>query len=200
MKDFWNQRYSGEAFFYGTGPNAFLASQAHLLRPGQRALAVADGEGRNGVWLARQGLDVTAVDFSPVAVAKARRLAEQCGVTVRHENADLFDWDWGENRFDVIAAIFIQFAAPAERRILHDAMRQALKPGGLLILQGYRPKQLEYKTGGPSSAENLYTADTLREEFAAMEILHLREHDDEIREGEGHCGMSALVDLVARRK
>jgi 2-polyprenyl-3-methyl-5-hydroxy-6-metoxy-1,4-benzoquinol methylase len=163
-------------------------------------LAVADGEGRNGVWLARQGLDVTAVDFSPAAVAKARQLAAQCGVTVRHETADLFAWPWGESRFDVIVAIFIQFAAPAERHVLHDAMRQALKPGGLLILQGYRPKQLEYKTGGPSSAENLYTAETLREEFAGMEILHLREHDDEICEGEGHCGMSALVDLVARRK
>lgn len=200
MRDFWNQRYSNDSFFYGTGPNAFLASQAHLLRSGQQALAVADGEGRNGVWLARQGLDVTAVDFSPVAVAKARQLAAQCGVTVRHEIADLFAWNWGENRFDVIVAIFIQFAAPAGRRILHEAMRDALKPGGLLILQGYRPKQLEYKTGGPSSAENLYTADTLREEFPGMKILHLREHDDEICEGEGHCGMSALVDLVARKE
>jgi 2-polyprenyl-3-methyl-5-hydroxy-6-metoxy-1,4-benzoquinol methylase len=200
VRDFWNQRYSNDSFFYGTGPNAFLASQAHLLRSGQQALAVADGEGRNGVWLARQGLDVTAVDFSPVAVAKARQLAAQCGVTVRHEIADLFAWNWGENRFDVIVAIFIQFAAPAGRRILHEAMRDALKPGGLLILQGYRPKQLEYKTGGPSSAENLYTADTLREEFPGMKILHLREHDDEICEGEGHCGMSALVDLVARKE
>lgn len=199
MKEIWNQRYSADSFFYGTAPNAFLLSQAHLLRPGQRALAVADGEGRNGVWLARQGLDVTAVDFSPVAVAKAGRLAAQCGVTMHHETADLFTWNWSENRYDVIVAIFIQFAAPAGRRVLHDAMRQALKPGGLLLLQGYRPRQLEYKTGGPSSVENLYTADTLREEFAGMEILHLREHDDEICEGEGHCGMSALVDLVARK-
>ena len=200
MKDFWNQRYSGDSFFYGTEPNAFLASQAHLFKPGQSVLAVADGEGRNGVWLARQGLDVTAVDFAPVAVEKARKLADECGVMVRHEVGDLFAWNWGENRFDAIVAIFIQFVAPRERRILNDLMMKALKPGGLLILQGYRPRQLEYKTGGPSSAENLYTAEILREEFSGMEILHLREHDDEICEGEGHCGMSALVDMVARKK
>lgn len=199
MKEFWNQRYSGDEFFYGTAPNAFLASQLHRLKPGQTVLAVADGEGRNGVWLARQGLDVTAVDFSPLAVEKAQRLAGQYGVTVRHEISDLFSWSWGENRFDAIAAIFIQFVGPEQRRTLNELMLRAVKPGGLLILQGYRPKQLEYQTGGPSSVENLYTAETLREEFSAMEILHLAEHDDEICEGEGHCGMSALVDLVARK-
>lgn len=199
MKEFWNQRYSGDEFFYGTAPNAFLASQRYRFKPGQSVLAVADGEGRNGVWLARQGLDVTAVDFSPKAVEKAQRLAGQCGVTVHHEISDLFAWNWGENRFDVIVAIFIQFVGPEQRRTLNELMLRALKPGGLLILQGYRPKQLEYRTGGPSSAENLYTAETLREEFSAMEILHLAEHDDEICEGVGHCGMSALVDLVARK-
>lgn len=200
MKEFWNQRYSGEHFFYGTAPNAFLISQADRFKPGQQVLAVADGEGRNSVWLAQQGLDVTALDFSPVAVEKARRLAAEFGVTVKHEVGDVFAWNWGENRFDAIVAVFIQFVAPDARRILHDAMRKALKPGGLLILQGYRPKQLEYRTGGPSAAENLYDAATLREEFAGMEILHLREHDDEICEGEGHCGMSALVDMVALEK
>jgi cyclopropane fatty-acyl-phospholipid synthase-like methyltransferase len=199
VKEFWDQRYSGDEFFYGTEPNAFLASQLHRFKPGQAALAVADGEGRNGVWLARQGLDVTAVDFSPMAVEKAQRLAGQYGVSVRHEISDLFAWNWGENRFDTIVAIFIQFVGPEQRRALNELMLRALKPGGLLILQGYRPKQLEYQTGGPSSVENLYTAETLRKEFSAMEILHLAEHDDEIREGEGHCGMSALVDLVARK-
>lgn len=200
MIDFWNQRYSGDEFFYGTAPNAFLTSQAHWFTPGQSVLAVADGEGRNGVWLARQGLDVTAVDFSPVAVEKARRLADQNGVAVRHEIGDLFAMDWPESSFDAIVAIFIQFVGPAQRRVLHDLMKKSLKPGGQLILQGYRPSQLEYKTGGPSSAENLYTAETLREEFADMEILHLAEHDDEICEGVGHCGKSALVDMVARKR
>ncbi len=200
MKEFWNQRYGGDSFFYGTEPNAFLVSQAQRLKPGQRVLAVADGEGRNSVWLARQGLDVTAVDFSPVAVEKARRLAARQGVAVDHQVGDLFAWQWSENRYDAVVAIFIQFVAPAERRILNGLMLKALKPGGLLLLQGYRPKQLEYKTGGPSSVENLYGEETLREEFADLEILHLREHDDPIREGDGHSGLSALVDMVARKK
>lgn len=199
MKDFWNQRYSGDEFLFGTDPNAFLASQLHRFKPGQTVLAVADGEGRNGVWLARQGLDVTAVEFSPAAVQKARRLEGQYGVAVHHETSDLFAWNWGENRFDAIVAIFIQFVGPEQRQNLNELMLRALKPGGLLILQGYRPKQLEYQTGGPSSVENLYTAETLCDEFAAMEILYLAEHDDEICEGAGHCGMSALVDLVARK-
>ena len=192
MKEFWNQRYSGDTFFYGTDPNVFLVSQLHRFKPGQSVLALADGEGRNSVRLARQGLDVTAVEFSPLAVEKAQRLAAQNGVTVHHEMSDLFAWNWGENRFDVIVAIFIQFVGPERRHALNGLMQRALKPGGLLILQGYRPKQLEYKTGGPSSVENLYSAETLREEFSAMEILHLAEHDDEICEGKGHCGMSAL--------
>ena len=155
MKDFWDQRYSGDEFFFGTEPNVFLASQCDRFQPEQTVLAVADGEGRNGVWLARQGLDVTAVDFSSAAVEKAQRLAAQYGVTVRHEVGDLFAWGWGEKCFDVIVAIFIQFVGPEQRLMLNDLMLRALKPGGLLILQGYRPKQLEYRTGGPSSVENL---------------------------------------------
>lgn len=200
MKDFWNERFGGPEYFYGTTPNAFLATQAHLLQAGQSALAVADGEGRNGVWLAEQGLDVLAVDFSEKALQKSRKLAESRGVAIRTELADLHQWNWGENRFDVIVAIFIQFASSAERPALHHAMRRALKPGGLLLLQGYTPKQLEFRTGGPSNIDNLYGAADLRRDFGAMEILTLREHDSEIREGPGHSGMSGLVDLVARKR
>lgn len=199
MKDFWNERFGGPDYFYGTTPNAFLASQAHLLRPGLSALAVADGEGRNGVWLAEQGLDVLAVDFSEKALQKSRKLAETRGVVLQTELADLHSWNWGEKRFDVIVAVFIQFASSTERPALHAAMQQALKSGGLLLLQGYTPKQLEYRTGGPSNIDNLYTAEDLRHDFGTLEILHLLEHDDEIREGPGHSGMSALVDLVARK-
>jgi len=199
VKEFWNERFGGPDYFYGTTPNAFLASQAHLLQPGQSALAVADGEGRNGVWLAGQGLDVLAVDFSEKALQKSRKLAEGRGVTIRTELADLHQWNWGENRFDVIVAIFIQFASSQERPALHLAMQRALKPGGLLLLQGYTPKQLEFKTGGPSNIDNLYTAQDLRRDFSKLEILQLREHEMEIDEGPGHSGISALVDLVARK-
>lgn len=199
MKEFWNERFGAEHYFYGTEPNAFLASQSHLFKPGQHVLSVADGEGRNGVWLAQQGLDVLAVDFSEKALEKSARLAAARGVKLRTELADLHQWNWGENRFDAIVAIFVQFASSQERPALHRAMRNALKPGGLLLIQGYRPKQLEYKTGGPSNLDNLYGADVLRRDFADLDILHLEEHDSVIAEGPGHSGMSALVDLVARK-
>ena len=195
----WNQRFSGDDYHFGTEPNAFLASQAPRLRPGMSALSVADGEGRNSVWLARHGLRVTAFDISPVGVDKARRLAREAGVEVEHHVSNINEWDWDAARCDLVVAIFIQFASPPERARIFAGMMRALAPGGLLVLQGYGPRQIEYKTGGPGVLENLYTAELLRAQFAALEILHLAEHDDEIQEGKGHSGMSALVDLVARR-
>lgn len=199
MRDFWNARYADSSYLFGTEPNAFLVSRADLLKRGQKVLAVADGEGRNGVWLARQGLDVLAVDISPIALEKAGRLAEQAGVVLETQVVDLLSWDWGKDRFDAIVAIFIQFVGSRERQLIHRRIVEALKPGGYLILQGYTPKQLEYGTGGPTSADNLYTGETLRGEFPSLDIRHLREHEEVICEGKGHCGMSALVDMVARK-
>ncbi|MDD2699956.1 MAG: class I SAM-dependent methyltransferase [Sideroxydans sp.] len=193
----WNERYAGEEYFYGIEPNAFLLSQSERLKPGMTCLAVADGEGRNGVWLAEQGLDVLSLDASPVAQDKAKRLAQNRSVTMRFEQADLLEWR-SDERFDVIAAIFIQFVGPEQRSLQFENLKRHLKPGGLLLLQGYTPRQLEYKTGGPSQAENLYTEAMLRELCADLEILHLSEHDSVILEGAGHNGMSALIDLVAR--
>jgi cyclopropane fatty-acyl-phospholipid synthase-like methyltransferase len=196
----WNERYAGEDFFYGTEPNAFLVSQKGLLKPGMRCLAVADGEGRNGVWLAEQGLEVLSVDSSHVAQAKAKKLAQQRGVAMLFEQVDLLQWDWGEDNFDVVVAIFIQFVTSPEREQMFAAIKRCLKPGGLLLLQGYTPRQLEYRTGGPSQAENLYTEAMLRKAFTDMDIMQLHEHDSVIREGTGHSGMSALIELVARKK
>ena len=198
-QDRWNARYAGDSYLFGTSPNMFLASQRHLLGPGSRALAVADGEGRNSVWLAEQGRHVTAVDFSAIALEKARRLAASRGVEVTFVQADLATWGWTENSFDVVAAIFIQFADPKLRESIFRGIRRTLVPGGLLLLQGYRPEQLQYGTGGPPHAENMYTEAMLREAFSGFEILHLREHDSIIEEGTGHRGVSALVDLVARK-
>lgn len=193
----WNERYKGCEYHFGTEPNAFLLSQQDRLKPGMSCLAVADGEGRNGVWLSEQGLQVLSVDSSCVAVDKARALALLRGVDMKVEMADLTQWLWPENRFDVVAAIFIQFAPLREQ--MFARIKRCLKPGGLLLLQGYTPRQLEYRTGGPSQVENLYTDAMLRAAFSDMEILHLVEHDDVINEGAGHCGMSALIDLVARK-
>ncbi len=195
----WDERYKGCEYHFGTEPNVFLLSQYERLKPGMRCIAVADGEGRNGVWLAEQGLHVLSVDSSSVAAGKARALAAQRGVNMDVELADLTQWDWPENHFDIAAAIFVQFAAPLQRERLFANLKRCLKPGGQLMLQGYTPRQLEYRTGGPSQVGNLYSDDMLRTAFADMEILHLSEHDEIINEGAGHSGMSALIDLVARK-
>src|SRR5258708_4982929 len=163
------------------------------------ARCVGDGEGRNSVWLARQGLQVTAFDFSAAGLAKARKLAERSGAKVDYRLSGVDAWDWNAKHYDLVAAIFVQFASPPERQRMFEGMKRALKTGGLLILQGYRPEQLEYGTGGPKRRENMYTETLLHESFADLEILHLASHDDMVDEGPGHSGMSALIDLVARR-
>lgn len=199
-RDVWNQRFAdADGYLFGTAPNRFLAEEAHRLRPGQSVLCLADGEGRNGVLLAERGLDALSVDISPVALDKARRLAAERGVALRLEEANLAEWTWPVAAFDAVVGIFFQFAGPVLRARIFDGIGRALKPGGLVLLQGYRPEQLRYKTGGPPDAENLYTEQLLRHAFAGMEILHLRAHDQEIREGSAHVGMSALIDLVARK-
>jgi cyclopropane fatty-acyl-phospholipid synthase-like methyltransferase len=199
MSDFWNARYATADYIFGTAPNAFLASQAGWIRPGMRALAIADGEGRNGVWLAEQGVQVHAVDVSPFALEKARKLAAERGVALEIEQADVLDWTWPEAAYDLVAAIFIQFAAPPERDRIIEGIRRTLRPGGVLILQGYTPKQIEYATGGPPNAANMYTEALLREWFGDWDIRHLRQHESFISEGSHHHGMSALIDLVAQK-
>lgn len=194
---FWDGRYDDASYLFGERPNAFLERQADRLRPGMTVLAVADGEGRNGVWLARQGLKVTSTDISPKAVAKARALAARHGVEVDARVADLDRWDWPVAAFDVVVGIFVQFAPPDMRDRLFARMKQALKPGGLLLLEGYRPEQLGYGTGGPGQVENLYTEVLLRDAFADMEGVEVSSYDAEIVEGAGHVGLSALIDLVA---
>jgi SAM-dependent methyltransferase len=162
-------------------------------------LAVADGEGRNGVWLAQQGCEVLSVDVSPIAIEKARKLAAERGVQVQFECANLMKWDWPQQSFDAVVCIFIQFATPAERQTLFDGFWSALRPGGVVLLQGYGVKQLQYSSGGPGKLEHLYTPDMLREAFAGWEIDSLVEYEAVLDEGPRHSGMAALVDLIARK-
>ena len=196
----WEARFNVAEYLFGERPNAYLASKAGLLIRGGRALSIADGEGRNSVWLAEHGMQVDAFDFSPTAVAKARRLAVSRGVYVGFNVCETFAWGWAPSTYDLVAAIFIQFATPAERAKLFPLIRQTLKPGGLLILQGYRPEQLQYRTGGPPEVENLYTEAIIREALAGMDILELRCYDEHVDEGKGHAGMSALMGVVARKQ
>ena len=162
-------------------------------------LCVADGEGRNSVWLARRGHRVDAFDIAELGVRKARNLARGAGVEVNFAVADGDALQWPAMLYDAVVAIFIQFADPAMRGRLFERMVHTLKPGGVLVLQGYTPKQLEYKTGGPPFVENLYTEPMLRTAFAALEILDLREYEAELTEGTQHSGRSALIGLVARK-
>lgn len=195
----WDERYATSEYVYGTAPNVFLTGAAAHIRPNGRVLAVADGEGRNGVWLSQQGFDVVSVDASAVALAKAGRLAAEQGVSLAFEHADLLSWDWPVEALDAVVAIFIQFAGPEDRAPLFEDMKQAVRPGGVLILQGYRPEQISYGTGGPPNAENLYTETMLRDAFADWDVVHMKAHDSVITEGSGHYGLSALIDLIARK-
>lgn len=205
QESIWGNRYrdAGEQYLFGTEPNRFLAHRAALLQNGRTALSVADGEGRNSVWLAEQGLAVTAIEISAVAVDKARRLAAGRQVEVRFMQADMLapHWPPAELRetFDWVIGIFIQFVGPEARERQFAVLRQLTRPGGRILLHGYTPKQLEYKTGGPSAVENLYTEDMLRTAFADWKIEELVTYEDDISEGMGHKGRSALIGLVARK-
>jgi cyclopropane fatty-acyl-phospholipid synthase-like methyltransferase len=196
---FWDARFSLPEYIFGTEANVFLRSQAALFKPGQRVLDLACGEGRNSVWLAQQGCRVLGMDISPLALKKAAALAENKGVELELQRADVRDWQWAPTAFDGVVSIFIQFAAPAERTRLFEGLKSTLKPGGVLVLQGYTPRQIEYKTGGPPDVAHMYTRQMLEQAFAGLQILHLREHEDVLAEGTKHVGRSALIDLVARR-
>jgi len=195
----WNRRFEAERFLFGTEPNEWLRRHAAAFAHRGRVLCVADGEGRNGVWLAKQGFAVDGFDFSDVAIAKARALATEAGVTVNYTHADCDGFNWATAAYDGIAAIFVQFAGPALRQRLFARMKAGLKPGGALILAGYTPRQLEYRTGGPSDVSHLYTEPMLREAFADFDIVELNEYEVELSEGSGHHGRSALIGMVARR-
>jgi SAM-dependent methyltransferase len=195
----WEQRFAVPDYAFGKEPNYFLASCKPLLPRSGKALAVADGEGRNGVWLAEQGLDVVSLDFSPSAQRKARALAKERGVTVTFQQGDVHAFDYPEAAFDVVAEIFTQFSTPAERAMKWAGMRKALKPGGLLIIQGYTPKQLQYGTGGPKEIENLYTRAMLEGAFGDFHDMKIVEEELELHEGSSHGGMSAVINLTARK-
>jgi SAM-dependent methyltransferase len=199
---FWDERYGGEEFAFGTAPNAFLVSQAHHLKRGQRALVPGDGEGRNGVWLAEQGLIVDTVDVSPLGVAKARKLAEMRGVALNAGIADLLEWTWPRDAYEIVAALFVHFFDQDRPRI-HRAMLEALKPGGILILEAFRPEQLDFqkmhRSGGPKTADMLYSKDKLATDFARASVLFLEEATVELDEGHRHKGLGAVIRAVVQK-
>lgn len=202
---FWNNRYQdiGNAYLFGTEPNRYLASKAALFKTRQKALSLGDGEGRNSVWLSKNGLDVTAVEISPLAVDKARKLAAQHGVDIHLIQTDMLLHDWNaaalNNTFDWVIGIFIQFVGAEDRKTQFQTMKGLTAPGGRILLHGYTPKQLEYRTGGPSNLENLYTRQILLDAFSDWEIEEMIEYEDMLSEGTAHCGQSALISMIARK-
>ena len=171
----WEGRFFSPEYIFGREPNYFLASCRDMLPGNGRALAVADGEARNGVWLAGQGLDVVSVDFAPTAQTKAAALAREQGVSISIVEADVHAWDYPLESFDVVVEIFTQFSSPNMRTLKWTGMKKALKSGGLLIIQGYTPKQLEYGTGGPKQLENLYTKQMLEAAFSGFTDINIAE-------------------------
>ena len=198
--DFWNKRFDTPDYIFGRAPNEYLQTQAkQYLKKGDAVLCVADGEGRNSVWLAKQGMQVDAFDLSEVALKKANALATEQAAHVQFTLASSDTWDWLPNQYDAVVGIFIQFADPVMRTRLFAQMASTLRPGGVLIVQGYTPKQLEYKTGGPSILEHLYTEDMIRNLIGDLEPIDLCLYQKELSEGPKHTGMSALLGLVARK-
>ena len=195
----WDERYSGDDFFYGTQPNEFLRDQAGALPPGQPVLCLAEGEGRNAVFLAERGFDVTAVDQSSVGLEKAVALAVQRGVRIATIVANLADWDldrpdgWG-----CIVSIWCHLPS-ALRASVHRQACAALKPGGILILEAYTPEQLKFRTGGPADPDLMPTLAQLRSELSGLSFEVAHECQREVHEGRGHDGPSAVVQVVARR-
>lgn len=195
----WEDRYANAGgYLFGESPAKMLVENPWVIDGASTCLCVADGEGRNSVWLAEQGLSVTSFDLSSTAVDRARALASKAGVTVEAHVNDWEGWDWSQT-FDLVVAIFVQFMGPKERVRQFETLRQAVRPGGRLVLHGYTPEQVTFGTGGPPNAENMYTAELLNDTFGDWRILRLAAYEREMQEGRGHSGQSALIDLVAEK-
>ncbi len=194
----WDERYSGGEFQFGTAPNEYLRAQAWRFRPGMATLALGDGEGRNGIWLAKLGLAVTSLDWSAVAVAKALDFAASRGVALDARQADVTQWDWPEARFDLIAWIYLHLP-PADRAIATAGAIRSLKPGGLLVLECFSPAQEGRRSGGPKLPALLWDRAIIEREFAGLEVLELTEGAVRLDEGPRHQGLAEVVRCVLRK-
>ncbi|WP_043835200.1 class I SAM-dependent methyltransferase [Muricoccus aerilatus] len=194
----WDTRYAGGGFAFGEAPNRHLAAQDWRLRPGMRALALGDGEGRNGAWLAGRGLEVTSVDWSAAGLAKAAALAEAREVALRTVVADLVAWDWPVDAFDLVAWIFVHLP-PRDRAVVAAGAAAALAPGGLLVLEGFTPAQEGRRSGGPRDPLLLWSAALVREHFAELEVLECLEGTVVLDEGPKHQGPAEVVRAVLRK-
>ena len=193
----WDERYSDKDYVYGKAPNTYLASVLDKI-PHGKVLCLCEGEGRNAVYLAEHGFDVTAVDASAIGLAKASRLADERDVSINTIASDLGDFVIEPNHWDAVVSIFCH-VPPALRKQVHEQIVAGLKPGGVLVLEAYTPRQIEYGTGGPPVAEMTMTLDQLHEELAGLDFDYAAEFDREVIEGKYHTGKGAVVQIVARK-
>lgn len=197
----FDDRYREPDYHYGTEPNAFLTSQRRRFRPGMKALMPGDGEGRNGVWLAEQGLEVTSFDPSPFGVEKIERLAAGRGVRVSARQAGVETWDWQEGQFDVVGLFYIHLPEVL-RRAAHANALSTLKPGGIVIMETFSPRQIELRkhgaAGGPKEIDRLFTCEMLRADFAGARFLLLEETEADFN-GHAHHGRCGVVRMVAEK-
>jgi SAM-dependent methyltransferase len=194
----WNERYSTSDYIYGTQPNDFLREQVACIPAGGNVLCLAEGEGRNAVFLAQQGYRVTAVDSSDVGLAKAAALASARGVHITCIHADLADFALGEEAWDGIVSIYCRLPSPV-RQPLYAALGRALRPGGVFLLESYTPAQLAFSTGGPKDVDMLVDAAALRRELTGLQFTLLDERQRHVVEGTYHTGLAAVVQAIARR-
>jgi len=198
VKDFWNQRYAEEGLAYGDKPNEYLTSAISQLTPGSKVLVVGDGEGRNGIWLAKQGFNVFSIDYSPVAVDKIKALAADQKVPIQVECHDLTEYEWPENFFDAVVAIYLHFPSDVRAK-MHVAMLSALKPAGSIIIEAFNKDQLDYPSGGPPVEDMLFSAEILQNDFSPANIIECYESVVELNEGKYHVGKGAVVRLIAEK-
>lgn len=194
----WDERFAGGAFQFGEAPNRYLEELRPWFAPGMRALALGDGEGRNGVWLAQQGLLVTSLDWSPVGMAKAAQLAERRGVAMRAVVADAAAWDYPGAGFDVVAWIYLHLP-PADRAAAARGVLRTLAPGGLLALECFTPAQQGRRSGGPKMPDLLWSRAIVEALFAELEVLELLEGTVRLDEGPRHQGPAEVVRALLRK-
>jgi SAM-dependent methyltransferase len=193
----WDERYSSEEFAYGKEPNDFLREEVDRLPVG-KTLCLAEGEGRNAVFLARMGHFVTAVDQSLVGLEKASRLAREHRVSIERIHSDLAHYRIAPDSWDAIISIFAHVPLPLRQRVHRDVVA-GLRPGGIFLLEAYTPEQLNYRTGGPPVEEMMMTLVSLEEELRGLEWLHAQELVRDVHEGDFHHGTGAVVQLIGRK-
>lgn len=193
----WDKHYATEDFVYGTAPNAFLREHAGMLCG--PVLSLAEGEGRNAVYLASLGLEVLGVDSSAVGLAKASSLAATKGVSIRLQIADLTTYAPPAQSFGSVVSIFAHLPSSVRQR-LHALVAQALRPGGVILLEGYGTAQIERNTGGPKDADMLLSRSEIEQEFAGFDVLLSREIERDLVEGTFHNGLANVVQFIARKK